>query len=49
LGSLFEERGDGAKAAHYYGRFVDLWKNADPEYQDEVGAIRVRLERLLDE
>lgn len=49
LGKLYEERGDTAKAVRYYGRFVDLWKNADPELQDDVQSIRARMKRLLGE
>jgi len=30
LGELHAARGDHAKAGEYYGRFVDLWKDADP-------------------
>jgi tetratricopeptide (TPR) repeat protein len=46
LGELWEKKGDHAKAASYYGRFVDLWKNADPELQPRVAEVRRRLARL---
>jgi tetratricopeptide (TPR) repeat protein len=46
LGELYEERGDIARARDYYGRFVDLWKDADPELQSIVGDVRERLARL---
>ena len=46
LGQLYEARGDHSRAAHYYGRFVDLWKNADPELQPRVTEARRRLARL---
>ena len=46
LGELYEKKGDRAKAAEYYGRFVELWKNADPELQSQVSEIRARQARL---
>ncbi len=46
LGELYEERGDAARAKTYYGRFVDLWKDADPELQPMVRDVRARLARL---
>ena len=30
LGELYEARGDRTNAMVYYNKFVDLWKNADP-------------------
>ena len=48
LGELYEAKGDRAKAAHYYGQFVDLWKNADPELQPQVADVKKRLARLSD-
>ena len=49
LGELYEARGDRAKARDYYGRFVDLWKNADPELQPAVRDVRQRIARLTGE
>jgi eukaryotic-like serine/threonine-protein kinase len=49
LGELYEARGDRAKALEYYGRFVDLWKGADPELQPVVRDVRARLARLAGE
>ena len=49
LGELYEARGERAKALEYYGRFVDLWKNADPELQPVVRDVRARLARLAGE
>jgi tetratricopeptide (TPR) repeat protein len=46
LGELWEAKGDRAKAAHYYGKFLDLWKNADPVLQPQVADVRKRLARL---
>ncbi len=48
LGELFEAKGDRAKAAHYYAKFLDLWKNADPALQPQVTDVRKRLARLSD-
>ncbi|MFN2398622.1 MAG: protein kinase [Gemmatimonadaceae bacterium] len=46
LGELYEERGHREKAAHYYARFVDLWRNGDPDLQPQVTDIKRRLARL---
>ena len=40
LGVLYESRGDTEKAIYYYGKLVDLWKDADPELQPRVEAAR---------
>jgi len=49
LGELYEERGQLDKARDYYGRFVDLWKNADPELQGVVKEVKQRLTKLAGE
>lgn len=49
LGELYEARSDRAKARQFYGRFVDLWKDADPELQPMVRDVRARLARLAGE
>jgi eukaryotic-like serine/threonine-protein kinase len=49
LGELYEAKGDRKKAADYYNRFVELWKNADPELQAGVKEVRGRLARLAQE
>jgi tetratricopeptide (TPR) repeat protein len=46
LGELWEQKNDRAKAARYYQKFVELWKNADPELQPKVADVRRRLARL---
>jgi tetratricopeptide (TPR) repeat protein len=48
LGELYEAKGDRAKAASHYARFVELWKSADPELQPRVAEVRKRLARLSD-
>jgi len=46
LGELYAARGDHAKAREYYGRFVELWKEADAELQPSVADARAALRRL---
>jgi len=48
-GELYEAKGDRTKAADRYRRFVDLWKDADPELQPGVREVRARLARLSTE
>jgi len=49
VGELYEERGNRTKALECYGRFVDLWKDADPELQPVVKDVRARIARLAAE
>lgn len=46
-GELHEERGAAADAARHYARFVEIWRDADPELQPVVRDVRDRLGRLL--
>src|SRR5688572_26554864 len=46
LGELYENAGDTKRATEYYGRFVDLWKDADPDLQPRVTEARARIDRL---
>ncbi len=46
LGELYEAKGDKARAVEYYAKFADLWKNADPDLQPQVRAVREKLARL---
>jgi len=46
LGELYEARGDGARAAEYYGRFAKLWRDADPALQPAVRDALARAARL---
>jgi tetratricopeptide (TPR) repeat protein len=48
LGELYELKGD-RKALRYYGDFVDLWKDADPELQPVVSEVKQRMARLVGE
>jgi tetratricopeptide (TPR) repeat protein len=49
LGELYEARGDRAKAAEYYRRYVDVLKDADPPIAAHVAEVRERLARLSGE
>jgi hypothetical protein len=49
LGELYETRGDKPKALEYYGRFVELWKEADPVLQPAVREVRGRMAALAGE
>jgi tetratricopeptide (TPR) repeat protein len=46
LGELYEAKGDVSRARRHYEMFVELWKNADPELQPKVAAVRARLAAL---
>ena len=46
LGQLYEAKGDRDKARDYYQRFVDLWRNADPQFQPQVTDAKQRLAAL---
>ena len=46
LGELYESAGDAKHATEYYGRFIDLWANADPDLQPRVVEARKRIDRL---
>ncbi len=46
LGELWENKGNKAKAVEYYTKFVDLWKDADPELQPKVAEAKARLAKL---
>ncbi|MBX9927835.1 MAG: protein kinase [Gemmatimonadaceae bacterium] len=46
LGELYEAKGDRAKALERYGRFVELWKNADAPLQSKVREVKARMAEL---
>jgi tetratricopeptide (TPR) repeat protein len=46
LGELYDAKGDREKAVGHYLNFVELWKNADPDLQPKVAAVKQRLARL---
>jgi tetratricopeptide (TPR) repeat protein len=47
LGELYQDAGDTKRAVMYYSRFVDLWKNADPDLQPRVNDVRKQITALL--
>jgi tetratricopeptide (TPR) repeat protein len=49
LGELYEAKGDRQQALSHYLKFVDLWKDADPELQPKVAEVRARVARLKDQ
>jgi tetratricopeptide (TPR) repeat protein len=49
LGELYEEKGNRDNAVEYYGRFVALWKDADPELQPQVREAKARMAKLAGE
>jgi tetratricopeptide (TPR) repeat protein len=49
LAERYDERGDLEQAAGYYGRFIELWADADPDLQPRVEAARLRLEQIVSE
>ncbi len=49
LGQLYDEVGDLERSAGYYGLFVELWADADPELQPRVQAARTRMEEIVRE
>ncbi len=46
LGELYDTKGDRGDAARYYEKFVNLWKNADPDLQPQVADVKRRLSDL---
>ena len=49
LGELYEARGDRQRALENYGKFVELWKEADPVLQPRVREVRERMATLAGE
>jgi tetratricopeptide (TPR) repeat protein/tRNA A-37 threonylcarbamoyl transferase component Bud32 len=46
LGELYDAKGDRDKAISHLSKFVELWKNADPELQPVVADAKRRLAKL---
>jgi eukaryotic-like serine/threonine-protein kinase len=46
LGELYEAKGNTTKAVENYQKFIDLWKDADPELQPAVRSAKARLDEL---
>jgi tetratricopeptide (TPR) repeat protein len=49
LGQLHEKKGNRDRALEYYGKFVDLWKDADPVVQPMVAETRQWIAQLAGE
>jgi tetratricopeptide (TPR) repeat protein len=49
LGELHASLGHREQAIDYYGQFIALWKDADPELQPQVEEARAALARLTGE
>jgi tetratricopeptide (TPR) repeat protein len=49
LGELYESKGNRQKALEYYGQFVTLWKNADPDLQPQVKQVKEAMAKLAGE
>jgi tetratricopeptide (TPR) repeat protein len=49
LGQLYEKKGNRERALEYYGKFVDLWKDADPSVQPLVAETREWIAQLAGE
>ena len=47
VGELYERNGDLEAAARSYGRFLELWDDADAGLQPRVRAVRNRLEAIV--
>jgi tetratricopeptide (TPR) repeat protein len=43
---IHERLGERDQAVHHYSRFIELWKDADPELQPRVDAARRAIEAL---
>ncbi|MEO7103210.1 MAG: tetratricopeptide repeat protein, partial [Gemmatimonadaceae bacterium] len=47
LGELYLDAGDTKRAIMYYTRFIDLWKNADPDLQPRVAEARKQVAEMV--
>jgi len=49
LGELYEAKGNRSGALTYYSKFVELWRNADPDLQPAVREVKQRMAQLAGE
>jgi tetratricopeptide (TPR) repeat protein len=49
IGEIHEQRGETDLAVERYSAFIDMWAEADPEYQPLVEDVRNRIARLVGE
>jgi tRNA A-37 threonylcarbamoyl transferase component Bud32 len=48
LGELYEAKADRQRAVQHYMKFVELWKDSDPDLRPRVDDVRRRIARLID-
>jgi tetratricopeptide (TPR) repeat protein len=46
LGEIYESKGNKVKAREYYERFIEQWRDADPNFQPRVAEAKRRLAAL---
>ena len=46
IGELYDAKGNKAKAIENFEKFVEMWKNAEPELQPKVREVQDKLKRL---
>ena len=46
LGELYEQRGERQRARDHFARFVELWRECDPELRPAVNEVKQRLLQL---
>ena len=49
LGELYEQGGDRKRARHHYARFIELWRECDPELRPAVIEVQQKLAGLEEE
>ena len=49
LGELYELRGDTVQAVQFNARFLELWRDADPDFRPVLDRVRERQRRLTAE
>jgi tRNA A-37 threonylcarbamoyl transferase component Bud32/tetratricopeptide (TPR) repeat protein len=49
LAELYQQKSDTVRAMEFYGKFAELWKEADPELQPRVKEARRRMAELVAE
>lgn len=45
-GEVHERLRNRAQAARHYARFIELWRDADPEFRPYVDSVRARVATL---
>jgi predicted TPR repeat methyltransferase len=47
-GEIFERAGDNDRALEEYSQVVELWRDADPEFQERLSEVLERIRQLRD-